>query len=80
MSSNACLNCGKVSFDKSSNPDFNLTCVNTPRSLKTSAAPAPPAKARPNALAASTISVPIKAAKSATAFKDSSEFAPKASN
>ena len=45
-----------------------------------SAAPAPPAKARPNAALASTISVPIKAAKSAIDFKESSLLTPNASS
>ena len=45
-----------------------------------SAAPAPPAKARPKEFAASVAVVPMNAARSVISFNSICEFAPKASN
>ena len=77
---NAALNCGNVSLERSSMPCDALTNSRIPRSLSISAAPAPPAKARPSALAASVALVPINAAKSVTAFNVFCESTPNASN
>jgi len=76
----AALNSGNVSFVKSLIPVFILIIFRTPFSLNMSAAPAPAAKARPNALAASGIDVPINPAKSPMTGINLSDSAPNDSN
>ena len=80
ISVNAFLNSGNVNFVISSIPLKSFNKFNIPLSLNTSAAPAPPANALPIALAASTTSVPINAAKSATPFIFASASKPNAFN
>ena len=80
VASNALRNSGNVILLKSSILEKLLTRFNTPRSLNISAAPAPPAKARPSELAASVAVVPINAARSATGLIIPSASAPNAFN